>query len=115
MTAELRSTAGDVELVVLPDVGGKIASLRVAGRELLAAPGGRDAPRAGGSFLLVPWAGRIRRGRCTFDGVEHRVPVNLGAHAIHGTVLDRPWEVIDASPLRCELDDRWPFAGHGWI
>ncbi|MEM9713952.1 MAG: aldose 1-epimerase [Actinomycetota bacterium] len=112
MTAELRSTAGDVELVVLPDVGGKIASLRVAGRELLAAPGGRDAPRTGGSFLMVPWAGRIRRGRFTFDGVEHRVPVNLGAHAIHGTVLDRPWEVIDDSTLRCELDDRWPFAGH---
>ncbi len=110
MTIELRGRAGDVELVVLPETGGKLASLRIDGLDVLA-PVDPDDPMLGGSFPMVPWAGRIRQGTFVFGGTRYHLPINLGAHAIHGTVFDRPWEVVDDTAIRCDLGDRWPFAG----
>jgi len=42
------------------------------------------SPLAWGSYPMVPWAGRIRHGRFRFDGEEYELPINFGAHAIHG-------------------------------
>lgn len=59
---------------------------------------------------MVPWAGRIRRGRFSFDGVEHQLPINFETHAIHGTGFEQPWEVTDHAvssvALACRL---------GWV
>ncbi len=68
-----------------------------------------------GSYPMVPYAGRVRRGRFQFDRQEWRLPITLGAHAIHGTVYDQPWAVLESTStsctLRCPLGPDWPFGG----
>src|SRR5262245_52276329 len=72
---------------------------------------------AWGSYPMVPWAGRIRRGRFTFDGEQYTLPANLDNHAIHGVGFVAPWTVVEHSPEHIELelslpsDSRWPFGG----
>lgn len=107
--------AGLARVIVDPLDGGRITSLEVAGVELL----GRVGPGVieHGSFVMVPWAGRIRDGVLHVDGVEHHLPTDrTHPHAGHGLVMDRPWEVVSASAdaltIRCALDSRWPFPGH---
>lgn len=108
--------------------GGRIAQLWIDGVPLLVhaddvpdelrAADGRAEPTAWGSYPMVPWAGRIRRGRFRFDGEEHQLPINFGEHAIHGVGFDASWSVTVAEPtfVRLELalpsDERWPFGGH---
>jgi aldose 1-epimerase len=62
---------------------------------------------------MVPWAGRIRNGRFTFDGVDYQMPINFAPHAIHGTGFEQPWEVTDhessSVALACRLD--WVLGG----
>ena len=105
--------APGVEAVVEPEAGGRVASLRVDGTELLVTE--RTGVFEWGLFPMVPWAGRVRRGRFAFDGVEHQLPLAMPPHAIHGTTPDRRWEVADATEDACELvvdlGPDWPFAG----
>jgi len=65
---------------------------------------------------MVPWAGRVRRGRFMFAGAEIELPLRMPPHAIHGTVLDRAWTVTDANQrhveLRIDLGPDWPWLGH---
>ena len=105
--------------VVLATAGGRVASLRVRGEELLAAPAG-DAPRLlWGCYPMVPWAGRLRHGRFSFAGRDHQMPCDLPPHAIHGTGHHSEWEVVDAATtrdsatMRLELREPWPFGG--WV
>ena len=107
--------AGPARVVVDPLDGGRITSLAVAGVELLGGIGPGVIEH--GSFVMVPWAGRIRDGVLRVDGVEHHLPTDrTHPHAGHGLVMDRPWEVVsvsgDALTIRCHLDARWPFPGH---
>ena len=89
--------------------GGRIASLCVYGEELLLSAG--DDPLAWGSYPLAPWAGRLRGGRFRFEGREYRMPCDSGAHAIHGTVFRRGWQIVAGDTLRIELQPGWPFDG----
>jgi aldose 1-epimerase len=106
--------AGDVRVELRPADGGRIRSLTVGGRELLVIDG-TDDPIRWGTYPMAPWAGRVRHGRFTFEGREHRLPLGLPPHAIHGVVYDRPWTVLAASArsavLAIELADPWPFRG----
>src|SRR5690242_6479545 len=71
--------------------GGRLASLRVRGHELLvSAPGPDDASIRWGSFLMAPWPGRLADGRLRWRDSVIGVRRNHGRHAIHGTVFDRP-------------------------
>lgn len=90
--------------------GGRLASLRVAGLELLVTD--RSGPTGWGSFPMVPFAGRVRDGRFSWAGKEHQLPRNHGAHAMHGTVFSRPWDVVDAHTITTDLGPVWPFRGH---
>ena len=96
-----------------PEVGGRIASIVVDGLELLVTAA--DRSMEWGCYVMAPFAGRIRNGRFRFNGVEHQLPRNHGAHAIHGTVYDRPWKVEgteqDRALLSCDLGPDWPFSG----
>jgi aldose 1-epimerase len=103
-------SAGDLNVVVSPADGGRVASVQHSGRELLVAH--QDQPMSWGCFPMVPWAGRIRRGHFTFAGRSYTVPVNLGPHSLHGVTFDRPWEQESADTLAIEFDERWPFGGH---
>lgn len=107
---ELVLEAGDARAVVSPADGGRLASLVVAGTELLVNDH-RDDPLTWGSYPMAPWAGRIRHGRFAFAGRAYELPLGLPPHAIHGVVYDRPWRVDDSTTISIDLDERWPFPG----
>jgi galactose mutarotase-like enzyme len=65
---------------------------------------------------MVPWAGRLRVGVLRWRGEEHRLPTDvLPPHAIHGTLLETAWGVVDAGPggatLAADLAAPWPWGG----
>jgi aldose 1-epimerase len=105
--------AGNVRLTVDPEQGGRMASLRIGEREVLVTEGW--GPIRWGCYPMAPFAGRIRDGRFTFRGRDVRLPLNLPPHAIHGTVFERPWEVVshadDHLVLTIDLGPAWPFRG----
>jgi galactose mutarotase-like enzyme len=90
-------------------ISGRITSFRVAGTELLAQ---QPVDLRRGCYPLAPWAGRVRDAEFSFEGVTHRLPPTDPPHAIHGTVADRPWDVVADGLLRCDLGTDWPFAGY---
>jgi aldose 1-epimerase len=96
-----------------PEHGGRLASLQVDGMELLVTEG--DSALDWGCYPMAPFAGRLRDGRFTFAGLEHRLPCNLPPHAIHGTVANQAWQVEHAEPTDAVLVTRlgppWPFPG----
>jgi aldose 1-epimerase len=104
----------DAELTVDPGAGGRFSSLVVGGDELLLTDE-EAGPLWWGCYPMAPFAGRIRFGQLTFAGQEHQLVRNLPPHAIHGTVLDRRWDVLahgaDRLTLRTELGPGWPFPG----
>ncbi|WP_231569542.1 aldose 1-epimerase [Prescottella defluvii] len=101
--------AGDVRVRISPRRGGTITSLVVGGTELLAQGDGY------GCFPMAPWCGRIGNGQLTVGAETHQLPLNADPHAIHGTVRDGEWDVVDASDthmtLRQALAPPWPFTG----
>jgi aldose 1-epimerase len=105
----LTLAAAGVEAVVDVEAGGRLASLVIDGRELLVTEGA--GPIAWGSYPMVPYAGRVRNGWFTFRGRRYDLPMKLPPHAIHGTVLDRPWARLDDRTIATELGPEWPFAG----
>ena len=122
MTAPPRSGVADAPLIlragadtltIEPTLGARFASLRVAGQEILLTEGA--GPIWWGCYPMAPFAGRIRDGRFTFAGRVHQLERNLPPHAIHGTVFDRPWQVVsrglDSATLAVDLGPGWPFAG----
>lgn len=109
--------AADAATAVDLERGGRLASLRVGGLELLVtSPNDNDRSMGWGSFLMAPWPGRLAGGRLAWRGTELQLLRNHGRHAIHGTVFDRPWRLERSTALMCELAielerDRWPFGG----
>lgn len=95
--------------------GARLSSLRVDGRERLVGRAPGATAMSWGAYPMVPYAGRVRDGRFTHTAVEYRLPINLGQHAIHGTVFDRSWTITERSPTRLltttTLGRRWPFHG----
>jgi aldose 1-epimerase len=102
-------SASAVRVSVDEHNGGRIASINVRGHELLVTES-KD-PMGWGSYPMIPWAGRIRKGRFTFRGGEYQLPINMAPHSIHGTCFTRPWDVNDDGTLGIELGSSWPFGG----
>lgn len=100
---------GDVVVGLRPDIGGRVASIVVRGHELLRASA--DRPIDWGLFPMAPFAGRIGRGHVTFDDVETVLPLTLPPHAIHGTLVTRPWRLTGDGVMEVALADPWPWAG----
>jgi aldose 1-epimerase len=119
--APVHIASGRITVEVRPDRGGRVGQITVDGVDLLVAEGeGRPdpaSPMSWGSFPMVPWAGRVRSGRFTFDGTPHQLPINFETHAIHGVGFDAVWTVRDAAPDRVSLElvmpegVAWPFGG----
>lgn len=103
----------DAQLTVDAGAGGRIASLVALGHELVLTDGA--GPLWWGCYPMAPFAGRIRNGLLEVDGRRYQLERNLPPHAIHGTVLDRAWDVVshgtDRLTLEIDLGDGWPFAG----
>ncbi|MBF6330599.1 aldose 1-epimerase [Nocardia transvalensis] len=105
---QLHLNAGAAHLVV--DAGtGRIASFRLGDTDVL-----RTGARFG-CFPMAPWCGRMRDGVLQWEGRAYQLPRNAEPHAIHGTVRDRPWEVVRSSDTEVVLAQRlgepWPFPG----
>ena len=105
---------GDRRATLAPDDGGRLAQLDL-GRGPLLRPRSDISPddpygwTQWGSFPLAPWSNRIAGGRFTFDGHEHRMPVNFSdGTAIHGLVAATRWAVVDhdasTATLRTTVD-----------
>lgn len=105
----IEMTAGAARLRVDPARGGRIASLTVDGLDLLL--GEQSDPLRWGSYPMAPWAGRVRRGIFSYSGREHRLPLRMPPHAIHGTTLDRSWQDDGDGALSIDLGRDWPFPG----
>lgn len=108
----LRSAGSRVEVDL--SAGGRIASLTVDGLEVLGRAG--KTMRDWGSFVMAPYAGRVRNAILTVNGVDHGLDPVLPPHAGHGVVYDAPWRVSErrgaaGATLECDLDARWPFGG----
>ena len=108
--AVLDLRAGDVRVIVRPEQGGRLGSVTIGGRELLVTGHPIGVVRWG-SYPMAPWAGRIRGGRFSFNGVTHQLPLAAPPHALHGVVLDRPWQVVGPDTISIEMDERWPYRG----
>jgi aldose 1-epimerase len=108
--AVLDLRAGDVRVVVRPEQGGRLGSVTIGGRELLVT-GHPLGPVRWGSYPMAPWAGRIRRGQFWFKGQAHQLPLAAPPHALHGVVLDRPWQVVAPDAIAIDMDERWPYRG----
>ncbi len=106
--------SGTASLRVSPQNGGRWSSLALDGLELIGRGG--DTVIDWGCFAMAPYAGRIRRGMLAWSGRRYQLPIDAPPHAIHGVTVDRPWTVVDhdrhSAVLRCDLDSRWPWAGH---
>ncbi len=89
--------------------GGRLASLVVQGWELLPRQG-RDIYHWG-SYVLAPWTGRLRHGRFSHDGRAYQMPLTLPPHALHGLVVDRPWQLQGDGIVGIELSAPWPWRG----
>ena len=72
-------------------------------------------PLSWGSFVMAPFAGRVRQGNYRIGERTHQLRLNHGPHSIHGTVFDRQWKLLEHTPdsLHCvtDLGEHWPFAG----
>ncbi len=108
--ALMELTAGTVVARIDPVRGGRLASLVVAGEELLAPRLGSD-DLSWGCYAMAPWAGRLRHGEFVFRGVHHAVEVDHPPHAIHGLGHRAEWEVFRDGQLGLDLDGRWAFGG----
>lgn len=122
---------GRLRVGIAPQAGGRIAQIEYDGVDhLVGHTHDNDAMIDWGSYPMLPWAGRIRRGKFEFEGIGYQLPLNLGEHAIHGLGFAMPWRVDTHECHAVELslalpqDRRWPFggsaqqrieAGEGWL
>jgi aldose 1-epimerase len=109
MTQRMQLNGPDCAAVFAPEDGGRLQSFRVGGRELLVQQGA-DVFHFG-SFVMAPWAGRLRDARLTYEGERHLFSANSGPHALHGLVTQRPWRVTGEGELSIDLTDPWPWPG----
>jgi aldose 1-epimerase len=113
-----RLACGRLQVDIAVDAGGRIARISREGMDWLVGYDDANAAMiAWGCYPMLPWAGRIRRGRFVFEGRPYQLPVNLEGHAIHGVGFALPWQVTECESHRIELslqlprDECWPFGG----
>jgi aldose 1-epimerase len=87
---------GDLTVTVDPAAGARLAQLRWRDHDLLVADG--LVPFGNHSFVMAPWAGRVRDASARWDGRTLALPVGDAPHALHGVVHDRRWQLVDATP-----------------
>ncbi len=110
--------AGDTALELAPAIGGAVARFSWRGVDLFrpatAAAIARGDVLGMGNFPLVPFAGRIHRGRFSLNRREVRLPVNLAGEtdAIHGHGWQAPWTIAAANEATATL--RYDHAAGDW-
>lgn len=114
----LEIAAGQWRAGVRPGVGGALAWLTHQDRDVLRAmPPDSLNPVDAACFPMVPYAGRIRRGRFVFGGHAVKLSPNFPPerHPLHGFGWHRPWHVAGILGAGIELvcdhggTDGWPW------
>jgi aldose 1-epimerase len=110
---ELRLRSENIELVVLPELGGRIHRLRAFGFDVLRTPADpethRREPFYWGSYPMLPWGGRVGTAPVVIAERTVSLPANHpDGWAIHGQAYDAPWDVIDDRTLG------FHGGAHGW-
>ena len=95
---ELALRSDVLEVVLLPELGGRIHRLRAFGTDLLRTPADpaqhADDPFFWGAYVMAPWCNRAQPGPMRFAGRTIDLPPNFAdGTAIHGQVSARPWRV----------------------
>lgn len=109
----------DWDLVLAPDKGGSIATLRWQAMDVLCRAAPQNASRMA-CFPLLPYANRISEGRFAWLGAIHKLRLNFNdpRWSLHGLGWQRPWDVADEAlgAVRLTLDhapdEDWPWAFH---
>jgi aldose 1-epimerase len=104
------------------DLGGSIATLRYANRDILRPWDGTPSVRKMASYPLIPYSNRMANGVLPVEGTTHQLNLNFGdhPHSIHGVGWQQPWRVEEVGQDFCRLSfehkaiDRaaqdWPFS-----
>lgn len=112
---ELRSEG--VSARIDPSRGARLHSLTVQDADIVAQldpPEGHLEPHFDGMFPMAPFASTLDGTHLEWEG--HKLPLGDGRTSRdHGTVADRPWDVLDATEswarFGCTLGSRWPLSG----
>jgi aldose 1-epimerase len=119
MTALVTLTAGDVRLVLAPEIGGSIAEWSRGAHSLFRPmqPHGLEerSPRGLASYPLFPFSNRVAHRRFRFAGVDHELPDLMNGFAIHGAGWQLPWQAAQTAngatlSLEYGPGPLWPFA-----
>ena len=119
MSEIIRQHTEGASIAIALEHGARLASLKIGGKELLVTQSDdflpespiADDPMAWGSYLMAPWAGRVREGRFIWNGRKVELPLTMPPHAIHGTVYNEPWTQINEASFSREFGPDWPWKG----
>lgn len=106
----------ELEVVILPDAGGRIHRVRAFGEDLLRTPHDPAIHAADpifwGAFVMAPWCNRAAPGPMHLAGREVALPANFpDGTAIHGLVSSAAWQREgDALAYRHAASLAWPWA-----
>ncbi|GAA0737249.1 aldose 1-epimerase family protein [Dactylosporangium roseum] len=102
---------------VIVEVGGGVRSYTVDGEDVVAGFAEDERSIGFAGQVLAPWPNRIRDGRFSFDGEQHRLPLTEPErhNAIHGLVNWARWRLVDAAPDSVTVEhDLVPQPGYPW-
>jgi aldose 1-epimerase len=110
----LTFASDDVEVVLLPELGARIHSIRYRGHELLRSPARLEEHRADpffwGAYVMAPWCNRIRPGLTTVGDRVVDLPSNfVDGSAIHGQAYIAPWQREDDALTFTGGGGGWPW------
>lgn len=87
LTIERGSSAATID-----PFGAYVATLSLDGDEVIE-PTADGFQTHGGIAVLMPYAGRVREGKYSFEGKDYQLPKGKDGHAIHGFAKDTLWKV----------------------
>jgi len=85
--------------------GARLASLTSRGMDLVLTEG--PEPFGIGSFVMAPWAGRIRDARALHDGRTLALEPWTDGHAIHGLAHALAWRATAPGTATVEVTEGW--------
>ncbi len=95
---ELSLSSDDLEVTILPDLGGRLHRIRAFGVDLLRTPSDpaihATEPVSWGAYPMAPWCNRAPVGRRVVAGRTLDLRPNFeDGSAIHGLVFERAWDL----------------------
>jgi aldose 1-epimerase len=115
-SAEIVLRSEEMEVVILPDIGGRIHRIRAFGRDLLRTPDDPSLhaaePLLWGAYVMAPWCNRAAPGTVPLAGREVTLDANFpDGTAIHGLVSSARWMERSTGELAwAGGGDAWPWS-----